>query len=300
MKGLTLRLLLSVAALVLGLSSGSSVSEGAGPYAVPAVSYITATAPGSLFSDTHLACLSRSEQAGSAVTTSLVCYSAQKPSPPPPPPPPPYEPATDTVLVGSFSQSTGAVLLPFLACTEVFPGFFAVSITLDIQLDKAGGPATGSVVVTEDFTAPFDCADGTQTTGPLTLTPLPLDHDEDQDGCTDWEELGPNEVLGGRRDPFNFWDFYDPTRNGAIGFTDFLALVERSGAVDFNKTAQINRNTDPLSEPPPAPAYHPRFDRGGQIPGGNLWEALPANGSIGFSDFLSLIRQNRATCLLPP
>ena len=235
MKGLTLRLLLSVAALVLGLSSGSSVSEGAGPYAVPAVSYITATAPGSLFSDTHLACLSRSEQAGSAVTTSLVCYSAQKPSPPPPPPPPPYEPATDTVLVGSFSQSTGAVLLPFLACTEVFPGFFAVSITLDIQLDKAGGPATGSVVVTEDFTAPFDCADGTQSTGPLTMTPLALDHDEDGDGCSDWDELDP---ASAGSDPFNPFDC------GAVGGIAELPEVARTS---LEAPASSSRNAGLLA-----------------------------------------------------
>ena len=203
-KGLTLRLPLSVAALVLGLSSGWSVSEGAGPYALPAVSYITATEPATFFSpDTHLACLARSEQAGSAVTTSLVCYSAEKPSPPPPPPPLPYGPSRELLLTGSFDQSTGVLLLPVLNCTEVFPGFFAVSLTLTIQLDKSGGPASGTVTMIEDFTAPFDCADGTQSTGPLTLTPLALDHDEDGDGCSDWDELDPASVGS---DPFNPFD----------------------------------------------------------------------------------------------
>ena len=61
-----------------------------------------------------------------------------------------------------------------------------------------------------------------------------------------------------------------------------------------------HKNMGMSPEPPPPPAYHPRFDRGGQIPGGNLWEERPANGSIGFADFLSLVRQNRATCVLPP
>ena len=130
----------------------------------------------------------------------------------------------------------------------------------------------------------------------------PCEVDTDGDGCSDGEEVAPKseDALGGGRNPLYFWDFFDPTRNKAVGFTDFLALVARSGAVDFNKTAPINRNTDPLSEPPPAPAYHPRFDRGGQIPGANLWEELPANGSIGFGDFLSLVRQDRATCVLAP
>ena len=115
--------------------------------------------------------------------------------------------------------------------------------------------------------------------------------DTDQDGCSDSEELAPKSeaARGGGRNPLYYWDFFDPTGNKAIGFTDFLALLSRSHAFG-------DPTIDPLSDPPPPPAYHPRFDRGGQIPGGNLWEELPANGSIGFTDFLSLVRQNRATC----
>ena len=198
--------------------------------------------------------------------------------------------------MGGFSQSTGAVLLTFLACTEVFPGFFAVSITLDIQLDKAGGPATGSVVVTEDFTAPFDCADGTQTTGPLTLTPLPLDHDEDQDGCTDWEELGTNEVFGGRRDPFNFWDFYDPDRNKQVALGDQMALLRHFGTSGDPTLSKA----DITGPEPPNGTYWVLADRGGQIPGGDPWDELPADGQIALSDFLSLIRQFGHTCIPAP
>ena len=123
----------------------------------------------------------------------------------------------------------------------------------------------------------------------------PCEVDTDQDGCSDGEEVAPKSeaAFGGGRNPLYFWDFFDPTGNGAVGFTDFLALVARNHAVG-------DPTIDPLSDPPPPPAYHPRFDRGGQIPGENLWEELPANGSIGFGDFLSLIRQNRATCVLPP
>ncbi|MCH8901998.1 MAG: hypothetical protein IIC88_06835, partial [Chloroflexi bacterium] len=118
----------------------------------------------------------------------------------------------------------------------------------------------------------------------------PNNPDTDGDGCTDSQELGSNQFLGGLRDPNNFWDFYDPTRNGAIGFTDFLAVIQRNGSVG-------DPAIDPLSEPPPPPAYHTRFDRGAVI-GPELWNLGPPNGSIGFTDFLRLIGQSGHVCLV--
>ena len=76
--------------------------------------------------------------------------------------------------------------------------------------------------------------------------------------------------------------------------------MTRVGAVDFNNTALINRHSSPFSTVPPAPAYHPKFDRNGQQPGANPWNELAPNGNIGFSDFLSLIRQVGHTCLTGP
>ena len=114
--------------------------------------------------------------------------------------------------------------------------------------------------------------------------------DTDGDGCTDAQEAGPDETRGGRRDPNNFWDFYDPNRDGAVALGDFLAVLARFGS-------QGDANIDPLSEPPPPPAYHTRFDRGGQTPGGNLWDELPPNGQIGLSDFLSVLGQFGHTCI---
>ena len=138
--------------------------------------------------------------------------------------------------------------------------------------------------------------DGLSNLDEFELGTDPCAVDTDQDGCSDGEEVAAKSetALGGGRNPLYFWDFFDPNRDKVAGnFPDFLALVSRSHAVG-------DPTIDPLSDPPPPPAYHPRFDRGGQIPGGNLWEERPANGSIGFADFLSLVRQNRATCVLPP
>lgn len=126
---------------------------------------------------------------------------------------------------------------------------------------------------------------------PAAVADPPLGVDSDNDGCTDRHELGLNEVLGGRRDPLNFWDFFDPTRNGSIGFPDVLALLARNHAVGDD-------TIDPLSSPPPPPDYHTRYDRGAVI-GDSLWNLGPPNGSIGFSDFQSLTVQSGHTCLGP-
>lgn len=123
--------------------------------------------------------------------------------------------------------------------------------------------------------------------------------DSDGDGCTDEKELGPDEALGGKRDPANFWDFFDPNLDGAVGFGDFLLLLQHFGASDDNGQASINRNSDPLTTPDAGPGtYHPRFDRGVVI-GPNGWDLAPPNGTIALSDFLALLVQFGHTCAGP-
>ena len=62
------------------------------------------------------------------------------------------------------------------------------------------------------------------------------DVDSDDDGCADGEELSVNKLLGGRRSPTNFWDFFDTptgmtlTRDQAVAGTDFFALLGRFGS----------------------------------------------------------------------
>jgi len=184
-----------------------------------------------------------------------------------------------------------------------------------LQLDKAGASGSGTITATHDFTAPFDCVDGTQTTEPLTMTPLSQDHDLDYwatglqgpDGCSTWEELGASQTYGGLRDPFNFWDFFDvPTgawpnlqRDKAVQIGDISAVVARFGANDANKTAPINRNSDPLS-PPPASGYHPAYDRGGVSLGPNIWNVDAPDGSITIGDITKTQAQFGHTCVVAP
>ncbi len=117
-----------------------------------------------------------------------------------------------------------------------------------------------------------------------------IDLDDDNDGCTDEQELGPDETLGGRRNPSYFWDFFDPNRDGAISLLDFLAVLRHFGTVGDPSTF------DPDAPEPPIGEYWAAADRGGQDPDGDLWDELPANGSIGLGDILSLLRQFPHTC----
>ncbi len=117
------------------------------------------------------------------------------------------------------------------------------------------------------------------------------DSDLDGDGCTDLQEFGVDETFGGQRNPLDFWDFFDPNRDLAVGLLDFLAVLRH-----FN-TAGDPSTLDPDGPEPPAGEYWASADRGGQAPGGDPWDELPANGSIGLADFLSVLRQFGHTCL---
>jgi hypothetical protein len=65
----------------------------------------------------------------------------------------------------------------------------------------------------------------------------------------------------------------------------------------------VDRASDPLSTPnPPAlppgmrANYHPAYDRGGPIPGEDIWDLLPPDGSIGAGDIAAAVVQFGHTC----
>jgi hypothetical protein len=123
--------------------------------------------------------------------------------------------------------------------------------------------------------------------------PNDVDLDDDNDGCTDAQELGPTPGLGGMRNPHNFWDFYDVpagaslSRDGAVASADLFALIGR-----FNSSGDPGE--DPLSPPPPS-GYHAAFDRGG-VDGSQPWDLTAANGSISGTDIFLVLAQLNHAC----
>ena len=127
--------------------------------------------------------------------------------------------------------------------------------------------------------------------------------DTDGDGCLDAAELGSNPYLGGMRDPLNYWDFYDTPsdagdRDASIDLlSDLFGVLFRFGAEDGDGAAPVNRETDPMAIPPPAPAYFPAFDRSPAPPGAKSWELGPPDGTIDlFTDIFGLAAQYGHSC----
>jgi subtilisin-like proprotein convertase family protein len=120
--------------------------------------------------------------------------------------------------------------------------------------------------------------------------------DSDNDGCTDAAEnqtAAGSEVSGGRRNPNNFWDFYDTptgaglTRDKNVSSLDIFQVIGR-----FNATG--SPAIDPLSTPPAAPAYHTAYDRGSPV--GDPWDLTAANGTISGTDIFGVIGQFNHSC----
>ena len=201
-----------------------------------------------------------------------------------------------------FVEPLGDLVEIDVTCTA--PGLYRVALRAyppSIPGGSAGGalyflfnaPNAGSdygYVFTTDM-------DGEQVADFIDIDCIPaLDtNDTDSDGCSDLDEIGPNQALGGKRDPIHFWDFFDsPTgpmlqRDKSVAGTDFFALLSRFGA---NGDPEI----DPLSSPPSPPVYHTAYDRGPAVAGSDPWDLTAANGSIAGTDFFAMLAQFGHSC----
>ena len=118
-------------------------------------------------------------------------------------------------------------------------------------------------------------------TATVTPTPtIPAGLDTDGDGCTDVEESGEDEILGGDRDPGNAADFYDIDATGGIDLSDALAILGQFGKL------------------PGDPAYPASFDRFVNDPA-KPWRSAWAVGihiGIDLEDVLTNLQSFGHTC----
>jgi len=148
-----------------------------------------------------------------------------------------------------------------------------------------------------------------------TSTPTPI-LDSDGDGCTDGEELGPDPILGGQRDPLNHWDFYDvpvpaihtvcrspgvcdpvPTKDGAIGITtDAVALLLYAGALNKGNDPRYNVDLDGNTIEDGL-----EYDRTTSAYLDQPWRSGPPDGGIGITmDVVAILKQVGHSCAAPP
>ena len=111
-------------------------------------------------------------------------------------------------------------------------------------------------------------------------------NDCDQDGCTNTQEQGPDEFLGGLRDMLDKNDFYDVAIDGGV--------QGRDRQVDlFNDIIGVIQHYAPTGL---ELAYDVWYDRG-PADGPNSWNMTPPDGKIDlFNDIVGVIRQFGHDC----
>jgi hypothetical protein len=116
-----------------------------------------------------------------------------------------------------------------------------------------------------------------------------VDPDDDNDGCTDVQENGPDEKLGGRRSPHSPWDFYDVAGPGT-GF----GPGPPDGIIDlpFDILGVVFHYAPSGIEP----AYDVDYDRGPSA-GPHPWNMTAPDGVIDLSnDILGVVQQYQHSC----
>ncbi len=138
------------------------------------------------------------------------------------------------------------------------------------------------------FAAGFDCGTGPDTDsafGDPDGIPDLCDLNDDDDGCSDSQENGLDETLGGLRDPLSPHDFYDVAGGGG-GPPD--------GIVDLsNDIFGVIQHYAPTGT---EPQYDVNFDRGPSA-GPNVWNMTAPDGVIDLTnDILGVIQQYQHSC----
>ena len=117
----------------------------------------------------------------------------------------------------------------------------------------------------------------------------PCERDTDDDGCSDAEELGDDPQRGGKRDPNDYWDFYDvapapapgPGNDRYVDLSDTLVILHHFGhAPDFDPfDVWLDRTW---------------YDRANQP-----WRSVKDTDGLDLGDALVNLAQYGASCIAP-
>jgi hypothetical protein len=193
------------------------------------------------------------------------------------------------VLTGELNTTTGRVTLA--GCMEDRDGMAARgNVYLSVDVDAYTGQGSARVYPNETTT---DCTGGTPAGSP---TPLPASlarqataasqRDADSDGCPDARELSDSQANGGLRDPWNSYDYMNPTHDGQDRVDDILKVVSQYFKDDADSTPGF---------PPFAANYNQDTDRT-TLAGGNGWNLGPPNGQQRVDDILAEVKQYFHDC----
>ena len=106
------------------------------------------------------------------------------------------------------------------------------------------------------------------------------DPDDDNDGCTDVEELAADHNLGGQRSPVEHFDFYDVTGDKGVDLSDTLLILAHFGD---------GPNDDALDN---------ELDRA--IGGPGFWNTIASDTGVDLVDALANLRSFGDDCSGPP
>jgi hypothetical protein len=137
---------------------------------------------------------------------------------------------------GNFCMTTGLPVPPYINGCSIWVGqeestYTGTMFEVDFSCDETD-PGQFLILLHESYLTAIMAEGGVNATDPdgqesLTIQCVPPGPgDGDGDGCPDVDESGPDEMLGGRRNFFNPWDYFNPTNDGQNRVDDILAVVD--------------------------------------------------------------------------
>lgn len=193
---------------------------------------------------------------------------------------------THTQLSGSLDKTTN--ILTSYGCFQDEDGQGVLgNVWVQATLDAHTGHGTVEIYVGLDEATCKNSTPSSKPPGDSLLYPAALvdsvrqdptsERDSDGDGCPDNDELSDTPSAGGLRDPFNRFDYFNPTADGQNRVDDILAVVAQFGIDD------------------PDPNYDPGTDRT-SLTGGNDWNLAEGNGQQRVDDILASVKQFGHDC----